>query len=162
MMETKTAPADGLQLRQREPIANILNRLLADEYLLYTKTRKFHWNILGPRFNDLHKFFEQQYEELNVIVDQVAERVRSVGYMAWGTLQEFLRGSRIKENPGQSPDAGGMLRELLQDHEAVIARLREDLRTAESRGDFGTNSFLANLLERHEKMAWMIRSFIQA
>src|SRR5437868_8855842 len=66
----------GLTEAQRTAVIGILNTLLADEYVLYTKTRNFHWNVTGPQFNDLHKFFEAQYTELNVIVDDVAERAR--------------------------------------------------------------------------------------
>jgi starvation-inducible DNA-binding protein len=72
-------PNVGLIDEQREGVVLILNTLLADEYLLYMKTRNYHWNVVGPQFNDLHKFFEEQYDELNDIVDDVAERARSLG-----------------------------------------------------------------------------------
>jgi len=145
----------------RQNVVTILNDVLADEYVLYTKTRNYHWNVVGPQFNDLHKFFEAQYSELNDIVDDVAERARALGGRALGTLAEFSQHARLKEQPGTYPDATGMLRDLLGDHEAVIRRLREDLEVVmEKHRDAGTNDFLTGLMEQHEKMAWMLRAFL--
>jgi len=119
--------------------------------------------VVGPQFNDLHKFFEAQYEELNVFVDDVAERARQLGGKAWGTLSEFTQHSRIKEHPGQYPVATAMLANLLADHEAVIRTLRADLATVMDKyADAGTNDFLTGLMEKHEKMAWMLRAFLDA
>ena len=145
----------------RQSVVEILNALLADEYVLYTKTRNYHWNVVGPQFNDLHKFFEAQYEDLDGIVDEVAERARALGGHASGTLAEFARHTRLKERPGVYPDAAGMLKDLLGDHESVIRRLREDLETAAGKHkDAGTSDFLTGLMEKHEKMAWMLRAFL--
>jgi starvation-inducible DNA-binding protein len=150
----------GLPDEQREGIVLMLNTLLADEYLLYTKTRNYHWNVVGPQFSDLHKFFEEQYNELNDIVDDVAERARALGGNAIGTLVEFLKHTRLKEHQGEYPEAGEMLAHLVADHEATIRQLRMDLETAaKTYHDMGTNDFLTGLMERHEKMAWMLRSF---
>ncbi len=152
----------GLTDEQREGVVLTLNTLLADEYLLYTKTRNYHWNVVGPQFNDLHKFFEEQYNELNDIVDDVAERARSLGGKAIGTLAEFLKQTRLKEHQGEYPEAKEMLANLLADHEATIRQVREDLETcADMYHDIGTNDFLTGLMERHEKMAWMLRSFVE-
>jgi starvation-inducible DNA-binding protein len=152
----------GLSEEQREGVVAILNTLLADEYLLYTKTRNYHWNVVGPQFNDLHKFFEAQYNALNEIVDDVAERARSLGGNAFGTMTEFLKHTRLKEQPGHYPDDRGMIANLLADHEALIRYLRVDLETcAEKYHDAGTNDFLIGLMEQHEKMAWMLRAFLE-
>jgi starvation-inducible DNA-binding protein len=152
----------GLSDEQREGVVAILNTLLADEYLLYTKTRNYHWNVVGPQFNDLHKFFEAQYNALNEIVDEVAERARALGGNALGTLAEFLRHTRLKEQPGHYPDERGMIANLLADHEALIRSLRVDLETCvEQYHDTGTNDFLTGLMEQHEKMAWMLRAFLE-
>jgi starvation-inducible DNA-binding protein len=116
---------------------------------------------VGPQFNDLHKFFEAQYNELNTIVDDVAERARSLGAPAMGTLAEFVQHARLKEHPGHYPEARAMLTNLLADHEAVIQRLRVDLEAcADDYHDMGTNDFLTGLMEQHEKMAWMLRAFV--
>lgn len=155
-------PNIGLNNKNRDAVVDILNRLLSDEYVLYTKTRNYHWNVVGPQFNDLHKFFEAQYDELNDIVDEVAERARSLGGPSLGTLKEFLQQTRLKEHPGEYPNAQKMLQNLLADHEAIIRVLREDLVTVgEKYGDAGTNDFLTGLMEQHEKMAWMLRAFLE-
>ena len=151
----------GIGDKQREGVAKILNALLADEFLLYVKTRRFHWNVVGPHFSELHKFFEAQYEALDEIVDEVAERARAVDTVAAGSMHEFLRLTRLEENAEQSPDANAMLAALLNDHEALVRNLREDLATAAELGDAGTNDFLTGLMEQHEKTAWMLRAYLR-
>jgi starvation-inducible DNA-binding protein len=146
----------------RKLIVDLLNGLLADEYVLYTKTRNYHWNVVGPQFNDLHKFFEGQYEALNEVVDEVAERARTLDGRAWGTLAEFAKATRLKERPGELPDARGMIADLLADHESIVRQLRTDLEAAAKQGDAGTSDFLTGLMEKHEKMAWMLRAFLAA
>ena len=147
--------------KERSGVVEILGALLADEYVLYTKTRNYHWNVVGPQFNDLHKFFEAQYEGLNGVVDDVAERARTLGGPALGTLAEFVKAARLKEHPGQALDADGMLADLLAGHEAVVRQLRGDLEAAVKHHDAGTSDFLTGLMERHEKMAWMLRAFLE-
>ncbi|HEY7254036.1 MAG TPA: DNA starvation/stationary phase protection protein [Methylomirabilota bacterium] len=150
----------GLSESNRDSVVRILNNLLADEYVLYTKTRNYHWNVVGPQFNDLHKFFQEQYEALDEMVDEVAERARSLGGKAYGTLAEFSQHSRLKEQPGKQPAAVTMVGNLQADHEAMVRTLRADLETVmEKHNDAGTNDFLTGLMEKHEKMAWMLRSF---
>jgi starvation-inducible DNA-binding protein len=126
--------------------------------VLYTKTRNFHWNVVGPHFNDMHKFFEAQYEILDGHVDAVAERARSLGGRALGSLKEFLYAARLKESVGRTLKEGVMLAELLRDHEALIKTLRADVDETARLGDAGTADFLTGLLAEHEKMAWMLRS----
>ena len=151
----------GISEKNRGAVAGILNALLADEYVLYTKTRNFHWNVTGLQFHDLHKFFEAQYEALDDIIDQVAERVRSLGGAPFATLVEFNKHTRIKESPGKKLSADQMLAELLKDHELVIREIREDLDAYLAKyGDAGTQDFVTGLMEQHEKMAWMLRSFL--
>jgi starvation-inducible DNA-binding protein len=150
----------GLSESNRDAVVKILNNVLADEYVLYTKTRNYHWNVVGPQFNDLHKFFESQYEALNEVVDEVAERARALGGKAFGTLAEFSQHSRLKEQPGKQPPALTMVGNLQSDHEALVRTLRADLATVmEKHNDAGTSDFLTGLMEKHEKMAWMLRAF---
>ena len=152
----------GLADEQRTGVVKILNTLLSDEYILYRKTRNYHWNVVGPQFNDLHRFFEEQYNELNGVVDEVAERDRAMGGNAFGTVAEFSQHTRLKEQQGQYPSARAMLANLLNDHEALIRHLRVDLETCvEKYHDAGTNDFLTGMMEKHEKMAWMLRAFSQ-
>lgn len=155
-------PNIDLSEEQRGGVVLILNVLLSDEYMLYTKTRNYHWNVVGPQFHSLHEFFERQYKELDEIVDEVAERVRYLGGQSLGTLSEFLRHTRLKEQPGQYPNDREMIASLLGDHEAIIRHLRIDLEIcADKYKDIGTNDFLIGLMEKHEKMAWMLRSFLE-
>ena len=156
------APNIGISDEHRDGLQKILAALLADEYVLYTKTRNYHWNVVGPQFNDLHKFFESQYDALNEVVDEVAERARTLGGPAIGTLAEFVKLARLKEPPGQYPDAKQMIANLVADHEAIVRTLRGDLATAMDKlGDAGTSDFLTGRMEKHEKMAWMLRSFLE-
>ncbi len=155
-MTTNIGIPDG----DRQAVVAILNTLLADEFLLYVKTRNYHWNVVGPQFHDLHKFFEAQYEKLDEVIDEVAERARSLGGRAYGTLEEFRKAARLKEDPGAVPAARDMIAALLADHETVIRALRTDLETAVKKGDAGTSDFLTGLMEDHEKIAWMLRAHL--
>ncbi|HXT00974.1 MAG TPA: DNA starvation/stationary phase protection protein [Elusimicrobiota bacterium] len=148
----------GLKESSRAKVLAFLDLLLADEYVLYTKTRNFHWNVVGPDFNDKHKLFEAQYETLDGHVDSVAERSRALGGRALGSLKEFLGAARLKEAHGRTLKSGVMVAELLRDHETLIRGLREDVEETARLGDAGTSDFLTGLLEEHEKMAWMLRS----
>lgn len=151
----------GLNDSQRMGVFQILGALLADEHVLYIKTRNYHWNVTGPQFNDLHKFFESQYDQIEESIDDIAERIRSLGGQAPATMTEFLKLARIKEVPGEKPNARSMVMSLVTDHESIIRILRADLVTCgEKHGDAGTNDFLTGLMESHEKMAWMLRAFV--
>lgn len=153
---------DAFSPERRPAVAELLNSLLADEFVLYAKTRNYHWNVRGIHFRELHKLFEEQYEKLDEILDDVAERVRTCGGLAVGTLSEFLDGSRLREQPGKYPDSRAMVGELLRDHEEVIDFLRDAaVRCEEEFGDVGTSNFLADLLQDHEKMAWMLEATIE-
>jgi len=152
----------GIPSGSRGKEAGLLNALLADEYLLYTKTRNFHWNVGGPHFNELHKFFETQYELLDQAVDDIAERTRALGENAVGTLTEFLKLTSLHEQPAEYGDAHQMLSVLCADHETIIRGLRTGIEVcAEEHRDAGTADFLTGLMEEHEKMAWMLRAYLK-
>lgn len=150
----------GLKPSARSKVLALLDATLADEYVLYTKTRNFHWNVVGPDFNEMHKFFEAQYETLNRIVDEVAERSRALDGRSLGSLAEFAAAARLKESVGRTMRSELMLRELLRDHEALIRSLRADVDETARLNDAATVDFLTGLLGEHEKMAWMLRSFV--
>jgi starvation-inducible DNA-binding protein len=150
----------GIPRENLKKIANILNDDLADEYVLLTKTRNYHWNVEDPRFNDLHKFFEEQYELISASIDEIAERVRAVGGKTRATLKEFINSAQIGEDVGSYPDADTMLRNLLSDHETIIKTLRKNVKECQDLNDEATANFLTEKMEEHEKMAWMLRSFI--
>ncbi len=153
---------NGMTPEQRKNSAAMLNKLLADEALLYIKTLNYHWNIVSPHFDAMHLFFKRLYEQLLEFTDDVAERARALGHPAFGTMQEFLAHTQLKEQVGV-PSEADMIKNLLNDHEAIIRTLRTAQRTAmDEYNDPGTNNFLCDLLEKHEKIAWMLRSFLSA
>jgi starvation-inducible DNA-binding protein len=147
--------------KNRQEVSDILNTLLADEYVLYTKTRNAHWNITGSNFMELHKFFEGQYESLDEIVDNVAERVRSIGHYSLGTLKDFLKLTHLSEEVALS-DEKDALKTLLESHESVISFIRREINAVSDKyKDLGTADFITGIMEQHEKMAWMLRSYLQ-
>jgi len=151
----------GLSDDQRSAIVGSLNRLLADEHVLYIKTRNYHWNVVGPRFHSLHEFFEEVYDQLAEIIDEIAENARQFGGFACGTMTEFLQLARLKETPGRIPDQTDMLRDLLNDHEQIIRSLREDIEKADEELNApDAADFLTSVLEQHNKIAWMTRSLL--
>jgi starvation-inducible DNA-binding protein len=150
----------GLPQKDRVVMAEQLQKLLANEYVLYTKTLKYHWNVEGKLFGPLHKLFNEQYEQLLVVVDDVAERIRALGFKPMATLQEFLAETSLVEDPGVNPDDMGMIKNLLMSYEAIIKQLRDMIDTSAEINDMGTNNFLSDLLERHEKTAWMLRAHL--
>lgn len=152
----------GLDDKQRAGVVGILNRVLADQHVLFAKTRKYHWNVTGRQFHSLHELLEEQYAQLAAASDEVAERARALGHPAIGTLREFLDCATLGEQPGDNPEAMQMVANLVADHEAVIRQLRSDVDATESEyNDSGTSDFLTGLMEQHEKMAWMLRAFLE-
>ena len=152
----------GIKDKDREAVVEILNTLLADEFVLYTKTLNYHWNVKGSHFAEYHEFFGEQYEKIQGFIDSIAERSRTLGGRAAGTMTEFLKLARLKEYAKEVPDAKKMMLALLEDHEELINILREDLETCGQKyKDMGTSDFLTGLMEDHEKMAWMLRSHLE-
>lgn len=151
-------PNIGLDSDVRHAVVEILNNTLANEAVLTLKTRNAHWNVSGAGFIELHILFDSQYEQLNNISNEIAERVRMLGGVVIGSLQEFTYSTRIEEHPGLLPD----ILHLLADHEACIRFLREDARKCtEEYGDEGTFELMVGIMRLHEKMAWMLRSYIE-
>ena len=151
-------PNIGLDSDVRHSVVEILNNNLADEVVLTLKTRNAHWNVSGAGFFELHILFDSQYEQLNNISDEIAERARMLGGIAIGSLQEFIKYTRLEEQSGDIPD----IIDLLADHEATIRFLREDAKKCtEEFEDEGTFELLVGVMRLHEKMAWMLRSYIE-
>ncbi|MFT3935944.1 MAG: DNA starvation/stationary phase protection protein [Chitinophagaceae bacterium] len=152
----------GISDKNRQAVAEALSKLLADEYVLYTKTRNAHWNVEGPDFHTKHIFFEGQYGQLEEIIDNVAERIRSIGHYAPATLKAMLDLTHLTEKSRAKNDSEGFITELLADHEAVIIYIRENInRFANELGDAGTSDFITGLMETHEKMAWFLRAHLK-
>jgi starvation-inducible DNA-binding protein len=136
IMERDIKTDIGVKDDARKKIVETLNMRLSDEYVLYTKTRKYHWNVIGPRFHQLHELFKEQYEILDEMIDEI-------------------------EEPGQNPDAQTMISNLLNDHETVIKTLRKNADEAEELEDMVTNDFFLEAAQKHEKMAWMLRAHLE-
>lgn len=150
----------GIEETKRVQIAKELSRFLAETYTLYLKTHKYHWNVTGPMFQTLHLMFEQQYNDLALAVDGIAERIRVLGVKAPGSYQEFAELSSIKDDSSKDVLAINMIENLLKDHEQVARTAKSILPLLEGANDEGTNSLLGGRIEFHEKTAWMLRSLI--
>ncbi len=160
--DRKTADIDiGISEKDRRKIAEGLSKLLADNFALYLKTHNFHWNVKGPMFQTLHVMFMEQYNELWLALDAIAERIRALGFPAPGTAAEFARLSSIEETAGV-PEAREMVRLLVSGHEAVARTARKIFPVAEKAGDEPTADLLTQRLQVHEKTAWMLRSLLEA
>ena len=149
----------GLTDKSAKTTALLLNNLLADEHILYTKTRNYHWNYEGSNFMEMHKFYEGQYEELAEMIDEIAERIRMIGHHAEGRLKDFLKLARLDE-PAYTTQQNVQVKNLSDDHETIIRILRKDIETADKMKDAGEMDFLTKIMEQHEKMAWMLRSYL--
>ena len=154
-------PKIGITEDQLQKSNNLLSIVLSDEMALYVKTRKFHWNVTGESFMELHKLFEEQYSELELVIDEVAERIGKLGGKAIGTMAEFSKLSRIKENPNKYPDQKAMIKELVGDHEILTTELRKDIdQAADENNDAGTADLLTKILQQHETFAWILRRYL--
>ncbi|WP_462382480.1 Dps family protein [Pseudomonas sp. Marseille-QA0892] len=149
----------GIAEQDRAAIAEGLSRLLADTYTLYLKTHNFHWNVTGPMFNTLHLMFEEQYTELALAVDQIAERIRALGFPAPGTYAAYASLSSIKEEEGV-PQAEDMIRLLVQGQESVVRTARGIFPLLDKVSDEPTADLLTQRMQVHEKTAWMLRSLL--
>ena len=149
----------GIPEKKRKLIAKGLSRLLADTYTLYLKTHNYHWNVTGPMFNTLHLMFEQQYNELALAVDVIAERIRALGYPAPGSYKAYAKLTVIKEEE-DTPDAETMIRNLVSGQEAVVRTARDVFPAADDAHDEPTADLLTQRMQVHEKNAWMLRSML--
>lgn len=150
----------GLSSKNIQQVVNELSKLLADEFVLCTKTKKAHWNVEGPDFHEKHLFFKAQLDQLDIIVDDLAERIRSLGHFAPGTLKQFLQLTHLTEvNSEDKNDSKTYMKDLLVDHESIIIHCREQIsQFADKYNDFGSADFITRLLGEHEKMAFLLRA----
>lgn len=153
-------PDLGLSEDTTTNVVNILQRVLADEHVLYMKLRNYHWNVTGPTFRALHLLFEEQYTQVSTTIDTIAERVRSYGVFALGTMQAMIEHARLEESPNQ-PSARTMVANLVADHETMVRHLREDIDAVDDVNDDGAEDFLTGLLQTHQSMAWMLRTYLE-
>lgn len=149
----------GISEEKREAIAKGLCHLLADEYTLYLKTHNFHWNVTGPMFTTLHQMFEEHYTEAATAVDEIAERIRTLGERAPGSYKEFSELATVREET-QQVEATEMVRQLVKDHETVAKVARNVFKVADDASDESTADLLTQRMQLHEKTAWMLRSLL--
>jgi len=161
MLTQRAVPINiGISEQDRSKIVDSLEHLLADTYMLYLKTLYFHWNVTGPMFQPLHAEFEKQYQDLATAADDIAERIRSLGFPAPGTFLQFSRLTSIREDESV-PDTETMLKLLVEGHETVIRTARDAMHVARDADDEATMDLLIKRIETHEKTAWMTRSFLK-
>jgi starvation-inducible DNA-binding protein len=152
----------GISEENRQKVAAELSKFLADEYVLFTKTKEAHWNVEGIDFYDKHKLFDEQAEQLSGIIDSVAERIRTLGSPVPSTLKAFLELTHLTENKLLNKDSRTFISELLIAHETIINHLRENIDLfANEYGDFGTSDFITSLMQEHEKTAWILRAHLK-
>lgn len=154
-------PNIGISEKNLKSSAALLTEVLATEMVLYIKTRKAHWNVTGESFMELHKLFESQYSELEENIDAIAERIGKMGEKTMGTMDEFIKHSKVKEQPGKYTATKETIKELLNGHETVAVILRKSIEAAaEKNKDAGTADFFTGLLEQHETAAWVLRRYL--
>ncbi len=147
----------GIKTEDREKVANGLKHLLADSYTLYLQTHNFHWNVTGPQFRELHLMFEEHYTELAIAVDDIAERIRTLGVFAPGTYREFAELSSIRE-VDEVPSAQDMVDLLTKGHEQIVRTCRDVLKLAQAADDESTAALVSDRMRLHEKTSWMLRA----
>jgi len=153
-MSIETGIADGA----RKKVAEALKTTLADTYALYFKTHAYHWNVEGPRFKSLHEMFEEQYTDMWEALDDLAERIRSLGDFAPGTGRELAGLTKMEDGDNDVPSAEVMIKNLLAGHELLVRNAREASEVAAEAGDKATEDLLVARMQEHEKMAWMLRA----
>ena len=158
-MEMKALPVTGLVSDDTQKVGEALSNVLADTFTLYLKTHNFHWNVVGPMFHTLHLMFEEQYNELWLASDAIAERIRALGGNAPGSYSEFSKLTYLRE-PEVGLTATEMISELLKDHEIAARTGRWALSVARTAVDAPTEDLLTQRLIAHEKAAWMLRSML--
>lgn len=158
--KAKKTPAKAVETTDT-PLYASLSKLLADEMLLYTKLRKYHWNVTGPNFQSLHVLFEQQYTEIALLIDELAEFIRTLRAPAIGTMKEFLEHARLTEKPGVNPSANEMVKELADDHTKIIGYLNDTIEEADELDAVAAEDLLTQMLRAHDKAEWMLRVTIE-
>jgi starvation-inducible DNA-binding protein len=152
----------GISDANRKTIADQLAKLLADEFVLYTKTLNAHWNLEGPDFHSVHLYFEELYNQSAEIVDSVAERIRQLGHYTPATLKDFLDLTHLTEKMKGDNMSLSLIKNLLADHESIIEFIRGNVNEfADAHKDAGTSDFITGLMEKHEKTAWMLRAHVK-
>ncbi len=152
----------GITVANRQVVAQKLGKMLADETILYVKTKNAHWNMEGADFYDKHIFFEKQFIQLDALIDSVAEQIRSLDHYAPASLKSYLHLTDLTDKLDEDNSSESFIRELLQDHESIILNLRKHITVfADDAQDIGSSDFITRLMQNHERMAWFLRSHLK-
>jgi starvation-inducible DNA-binding protein len=152
----------GIIEKNRKHVADELSKILADEFVLFTKTKNAHWNVEGIDFYDRHKLFEEQANQLDEAVDSVAERIRTLGHYAPASLKSYLELTQLEEQKQSNYSSETLIKELLSDHETIISGLRANINIfANEYEDLGSSDFITGLMQDHEKTAWFLRTLLK-
>ena len=149
------APTDLGDTAARE-VAGVLNRLLADVFALYLKTKSFHWHVSGPHFRDYHLLFDEQADQLLAMTDPIAERVRKQGQLTIRSIGEIARTHRILDNDADYVEPLGMLAELLEDNRTLAATMRQVHDVCEEHGDIASTSLIEAWVDESERRSWFL------
>jgi len=154
-------PNIGITEQHRQEIAEKLSKILADEFVIYSKTLNAHWNIEGPDFHSVHLYLETLYQEQQVILDTVAEKIRTIGHYVPAQLNKYLELTHLSEKAPQKNDSQNLFADLLEAHESVIVFIRENIKPfADKLKAEGISDYITGLMEHHEKTAWMLRAHL--
>lgn len=163
MAKKKAAPARAsvkkktLDEKTIDQMTGMLTKLLADTFVLYVKTLNFHWNMIGPEFFMYHRLLEEQYQEMAQGIDDLAERIRQLGRVSPGSMEEFLKLSNMAEAI-RPPSQNEMVKILVLDNEEIEETIHKANAFADSVLDQGTSDLLNGRIRAHAKNAWLLRS----
>ncbi|KZD00079.1 MULTISPECIES: DNA starvation/stationary phase protection protein [unclassified Thalassospira] len=156
----KEVPVEtGVDRKDRRELAKMLTKIVGSSHVLYAKVRGVHWNVVGPAFYSLHNMTEEHYEDLNTAIDDMAERIRAIGFTAPTGLSEMMENSSIKDQT-KLLSTEDMVKELVEDHEKMARLLRDGVAAAEEVDDVKTADMLTERIGVHEEAAWMLRATI--
>ncbi|PHR47272.1 MAG: DNA starvation/stationary phase protection protein [Fluviicola sp.] len=154
----KTYKKLGFDSEETKDVVENLNKLLANLHVHYQKLRNYHWNVEGPDFFDIHETFEEEYNEVKLEIDEIAERIRVFGKTPYSTLSKYLEVSEIKET-GTDLKADEMVKEILRDFEILLSFMVDSVEASEKIGDISTNDLVTGFMKRREKKHWMLTAF---
>lgn len=145
----------GLDENKTAKTVQELNVLLADYHLYYQKLRNYHWNVIGKNFFDLHEKFEELYDDAKLKVDEIAERILTLRFQPTSNLSDYLELSNLEESASDISDSQ-MIKNLLEDHGALLRQMRKVVAVAEAGEDEGTIDLIGAYIRELEKTSWML------
>lgn len=149
----------GIDKKKSEKLSRKLNQLLANYQIFYTNLRGFHWNIRGEKFFELHMKFEELYNDAIIKIDEIAERILTLGGVPASAYSQYLQVSEIKEVPYEADGKKGVA-SILDSFRILLVKERELLDLSGDAGDEGTNALMSDYIREQEKLVWMLSAFL--